>query len=322
MPEERQFTERELKIARVLRPLGNAPMTHREAATAGALLGVHWTTVYRLRKRFLANPVVSTLNPKPPGPKPGHKRLNTDVEGVIHQVLRSWLPKQPQLANPLLDLWTEVRRRCRLASLPMPGRNTVARRWREHQDAEAEALAADPASLVAPGSFSAKAPLDVVQIDHTQSDVEVVDRQFRRSIGRPWLTVAIDIATRCVVAVYVSMQRPGAATVALLISRIVLAKSPWLARVGVDVDWPMHGVPKVLHLDNAAEFKSRALRNGCSQYGIELMYRPVGRPHFGGHVECMNRTLMDRLRGLPGSTGNSTVGRPERRSAERAALTL
>jgi putative transposase len=118
------------------------------------------------------------------------------------------------------------------------------------------------------------------------------------------------------------MQRPGAATVALLISRIVLPKAPWLARVGVDVDWPMHGIPKVLHLDNAAEFKSRALRNGCSQYGIELMYRPVGRPHFGGHIERMNRTLMERLRGLPGATGNSTVGRPERRSAERAALTL
>ena len=183
-------------------------------------------------------------------------------------------------------------------------------------------MPADPSSLVAPGSFSAKAPLDVVQIDHTQSDVEVVDRQYRRSIGRPWLTVAIDIATRCVVAVYVSMQRPGAATVALLISRIVLPKAPWLARVGVDVDWPMHGIPKVLHLDNAAEFKSRALRNGCSQYGIELMYRPVGRPHFGGHIERMNRTLMERLRGLPGATGNSTVGRPERRSAERAALTL
>jgi hypothetical protein len=35
----------------------------------------------------------------------------------------------------------------------------------------------------------------VVQIDHTQSDVEVVDRHFRLSISRRWLTVAIDIAT-------------------------------------------------------------------------------------------------------------------------------
>jgi len=44
------------------------------------------------------------------------------------------------------------------------------------------------------------------------------------------------------------------------------------------------------------------LRSGCREYNIELTYRPVGRPHFGGHVERMNRTLMDRLRGLPGAT--------------------
>ena len=52
------------------------------------------------------------------------------------------------------------------------------------------------------------------------------------------------------------------------------------------------------------------------------MYRPVGRPHFGGHIERMNRTLMQRLKGLPGTTGNSTVGRKARESANRAALSL
>jgi putative transposase len=77
-----------------------------------------------------------------------------------------------------------------------------------------------------------------------------------------------------------------------------------------------------LHLDNAAEFKSRALRTGCAQYGIELMYRPVGRPHFGGHVERLNRTLMERLRGLPGATGNSAKGRKEHQPEKRAAMTL
>ena len=84
----------------------------------------------------------------------------------------------------------------------------------------------------------------------------------------------------------------------------------------------MHGIPKVLHLDNAAEFRSRALRLGCAQYGIALNYRPVGRPQFGGHVERMNRTLMERLRGLPGATGNSAKGRKARRPEEKAALTL
>jgi hypothetical protein len=118
------------------------------------------------------------------------------------------------------------------------------------------------------------------------------------------------------------MERPNAATVALLLTRVVLPKEPWLAAIGSDVSWPMNGIPRSLHLDNAAEFKSRALRAGCSEYGITLTYRPVGRPHFGGHIERMNRTLMDRLRGVPGATGNSVKGRKERKPEKYAALTL
>jgi putative transposase len=74
-----------------------------------------------------------------------------------------------------------------------------------------------------------------------------------------------------------------------LLTRAALSKAPWLAKIEADAEWPMRGIPRVLHLDNAAEFKSRALRSGCREYGIDLMYRPVGRPHFGGHIERLNR---------------------------------
>lgn len=131
------------------------------------------------------------------------------------------------------------------------------------------------------------------------------DEASRRAVGRPWISVAIDVASRAVVGLYVATERPNAAAVALLLTRVAMPKTAWLASLGLaEVDWPMSGLPATLHLDNAAEFKSRALRGGCREYGIELMYRPVGRPQFGGHVERMNRTLMDRLRGLPGATAS------------------
>ena len=47
----------------------------------------------------------------------------------------------------------------------------------------------------------------------------------RRVIGRPWLTIALDVATRYVLSFYVSMDRPGAATVGLLLTRAALCKS-------------------------------------------------------------------------------------------------
>ena len=317
-----RFTEREIRIARVLRPLGTKPMSRKQAEMVGRLLNLHWTSAYRLRRRFLADPVASSVAQRARGPKPGGRRVNTRAEQIIGDVLQRWVPKQHELAHPLLDIWLEIRRRCLLSAVVAPRRNTVVRRMVEHRDAQAALLATDQTAQTAPGHFVACAPLEIVQIDHTQADVEVIDEWFRRSMGRPWLSVAIDIATRCVVAIYVAMERPNAGTVALLLSRIALAKEAWLATIGVEVDWPMRGLPKTLHLDNAAEFKSRALRMGCGQYGIELMYRPVGRPQFGGHIERMNRTLMQRLKGLPGATGNSTAGRKARESADRAALSL
>ena len=59
------ITRREIQIARILRPLGQAPMTGARAECAGQLLHVHWTTVYRLRRRFLRDPVTT---------KPGAQR--------------------------------------------------------------------------------------------------------------------------------------------------------------------------------------------------------------------------------------------------------
>ncbi|MFM0047287.1 Mu transposase C-terminal domain-containing protein [Paraburkholderia sediminicola] len=241
---------------------------------------------------------------------------------MIDEVVHVWLPTQRQLAHPATDLMLEVRRRCELAGLQPPSRTTISRRWTQHREADALKRAALPDALTAPGSLVAKYPLEIVQVDHTQADVVLVSEYDRKVIGRPWLTIALDVATRCVLSFYVGMDRPGAATVGLLLTRAALSKAPWLAKIEADAEWPMRGIPRVLHLDNAAEFKSRALRSGCREFGIHLMYRPVGRPHFGGHIERLNRTLMERVRGLPGATGSSPKGRKARQSEKTASLTL
>ena len=316
------ITDREIAIARVLRPLGTGPLRRSQAERAAQLLGVHWTTIYRLRARFLRDPRTSSLVADRGGRAGEPERLAPEVEAVVTEVVSQWLPAQRFLAHPILDTHMEVRSRCNVLGLKPPARNTVERRVKAHREAELMFLASRPGAQLAPGSFGAEHALEVVQIDHTQSDVTVLDRFTRKPIGRPWLTLAIDLATRTVPAFFVGMERPNAATVAMLISRIVQPKDAWLQHLGLSLEWPVFGIPKTLHLDNAAEFRSRALRTGCAQYGIELDYRPVGRPNYGGHIERMNRTLMQRLKGLPGATGNSTVDRKGRQPEETARLTL
>ncbi|CAB3657864.1 transposase family protein [Paraburkholderia rhynchosiae] len=107
-------------------------------------------------------------------------------------------------------------------------------------------------------------PLEIVQVDQTQAGVLLVSQYDRRMIGRQWLTIALYVATT--------------ATVGSLLTRAALCKEPWLAKIEADADSPRRGIQEVLHLGNAAEFKSRALRSGCREYGIDLVYRPAGRP--------------------------------------------
>lgn len=115
--------------------------------------------------------------------------------------------------------------------------------------------------------------LDQVQIDHTVIDVVIVDERERQSIGRPCLTVAIDAFSRTIVGLVLTLEPPSAVSVGLCLANTIVDKRPWIERFGRAVDWPMSGKPKSLFLDNAAEFKSEALRRGCEQHGIRTESR-------------------------------------------------
>ncbi len=78
----------------------------------------------------------------------------------------------------------------------------------------------------------------------------------------------------------------------------------------------------MLHLDNATEFHSEALRRGCERYGIGLEYRPPGQTHTGGHIERYLGTLMRQIHGVPGTTMSNVKARGRYKSEKYAALTI
>ena len=152
-------------------------------------------------------------------------------------------------------------------------------------------------------------------------DIVVVDDLYRQPLGRPYLTLATDVATRSILGFVISFIPPGASTVALCLTMVVSPKDSWLSTLGIDrTAWPMHGLPGTLHLDGAAEFKSKALRRGCAQYGIRLHHRE--RPHHGGHIERLLGTKMSQLKALPGATGGSVKARRDFDPDKHSALTL
>ncbi|MGC4942238.1 Mu transposase C-terminal domain-containing protein [Kribbella sp. DT2] len=165
--------------------------------------------------------------------------------------------------------------------------------------------------------------LQQVQMDHTPVDVIVVDERHRLPIGRPYVTVAIDVVSRCIVGLVVTLEAPSATSVGLCLARMATGKQAWLEQLGVDAVWPMSGKPHELYVDNAAEFKSEALRRGCEQHGIALSYRPPGLPHFGGIVERVIGTMMRLVHDeLPGTTFSNVGERGAYDSDGRAVMTM
>ena len=168
----------------------------------------------------------------------------------------------------------------------------------------------------------AKFPLSVVQIDHTPVDLILVDEYYRKPYKRPWLTVAIDVYSRMVLGFYLSFEAPGALGTGICIANSILPKEMWLERMGINVEWPCWGIMDKIHVDNAKEFRGKMLRKTCDNYGIDIEFRPIGAPHWGGHVERLLGTFSKEIHNLPGTTFSSEAERKNYKSEEKSAFTL
>ena len=323
-----QAWERARCRAEIIGPLAQSETVGHEAADAAAqALGLSRRQVYVLiRRARQGSGLVTDLALGQSSGGKGKGRLPESVERIIRELLQKrFLTKQKR---SLAAFHREVARVCKLQKLRMPARNTVAlriasldplktTRLREGQDASRTLQGAG--GVPPPVS----APLEQVQIDHTVIDLIVVDERDRQPIGRPYLTLAIDVFTRCVLGMVVTLEAPSAVSVGLCLAHVACDKRPWLEGLNVKMEWPMSGKPRLLYLDNAAEFKSEALRRGCEQHGIRLDYRPLGQPHYGGIVERIIGTAMQMIHDeLPGTTFSNPDQRGEYASEKMAALTL
>ncbi|WP_435828997.1 Mu transposase C-terminal domain-containing protein [Nocardia beijingensis] len=296
------------------------------ADAAAAALGMSRRRVYALVARWRAGDgKASDLLPGVSSGGRGGERLSEDVESIIRSVLRTrYLTRQ---RRSVAVICREIERECRMRGLPVPSRSAVGRRIGKLDQAKAtRARQGRNAARARQGAGRTPPPvvgvLERVQIDHTPADVIVVDERHRLPIGRPYVTAAIDEATRCVPGFVVTLEAPSATSVGLCLAHMAIDKRAWLERIGVQAVWPMSGKPTRLYVDNASEFKSEALRRGCEQHGIGIDYRPPGQPHFGGVVERLIGTMMRMLHELPGTTFSSVAERGDYDSDAKAVLTL
>ena len=199
-----------LKRESVLRPLAAQSRPGVQRVDEAALeLGLRRSVVYDLLKRYRQRSQTSSLLPGKRGREPKVVVLGHDREQLLTSCIEDFYlkPERPRLSA--LNL--EIRRRFAEEQLPAPNYRTVVRRIealdlrlvtarREGTKKARELL--DPISI---STMQPKHPMDLLQIDHTPVDVIVVDQQRRLPIGRPWLTLVIDVRTRMVAGFHVSL---------------------------------------------------------------------------------------------------------------------
>lgn len=276
----------------------------------------------RLRATFLHDPRASALARSQGGRPVGTNGLPARVDTLIlHTIRKHYLrPERP----PKSHIIERARSLARRLGLPPPNRKAVLLRLRREIGYASDlprigAKSAKQKWEVRTGQHLVAKPLEEVQIDHTLADVMVVSDDRSTVLGRPWVTIAIDVATRCVLGCYISMDAPSATSIALCIEHAVLPKTESDDSTGV---WPMYGKPKLIRVDNGKDFRSQALMRGCDEYAIDLQWRPVKKPHYGAHVERLIGTLMKITHLLKGTTFSNIKERGDYDSEAKARLTL
>lgn len=308
------------------RTLPDAPSSQRLSLSEAAReLCVDRSTAFRWRTRFEPERRLSALLPRRRGRPEGHSQVDPRLDELMEDQIRSFYlrPERPSIQA----LVGRIHAECDRLGLSRPNWRTVKLRIRR-VDARAAMMrrkgAAAARALFTPvvGEYRSAGPLDVVQIDHTTVDLIVVDEVTRQPLGRPILTLAIDVHTRVVTGFYLALDHPSTLRAGVCVAQSVFEKDAWLAVRGIDLPWPVAGLPRAVHVDNAGEFHSAAFTRALEDFGVEVIYRPIARPHFGGHVERLVGTTMGAMHVLRGTTFSSVKDRGDYQAEARATMTL
>ena len=256
----------------------------------------------------------------------GRIGLPKKLEDVVTDMIKvHYLTKQKKKPAKVIR---EIEMLCNKLGLEPPHPNTIRNRIKKldtynKKKAREGNKAARDAYAPSKGHFpGADFPLSVVQVDHTPVDIVLVDDTYRLPVGRPWLTLLIDVYSRMVLGFYISFDPPGNLSLGLCLSQAFLPKEKWLSKLGIETAWPCWGLPRTIHADNAKEFRGKMLTAACKEYGIDLEWWPVATPHYGAHIERLLGTLNEEIHAAPGTTFSNPRQRGEYDSEGQSAMSL
>lgn len=299
--------------------------TRKEIEEHAEKNNVHFTTLYRWYKGYtsIGSPIGVLGNKR--GRKKGTLFIEDDIEKIIHTVIENeYLTDERPSIKYIIN---KIKIQCVEKNLSFPSNNTIRNRIKQLSQYDIlksqgnKALAKDTYG-VAPKKYQAKYPLQIVQIDHTRVDLQIVDDEYRKPIDRPWITLAIDVYSRMIVGYYLSLDAPSGTSVGMSIVNSILQKNKLLSDFDIDAEWNVWGKMDCIDTDNGADFRSHSVEKSCLANGIHIKFRPIGKKEYGGHIERLIGTTMKEVHDIPGTTYSNIQEKLTYDSEGRACMTF
>ena len=305
----------------------SSPQSRADKKAMYHRIGRNNTTVRKKLRAYRASRSFIALLPRKKGPQEGASYLSYQVDRLIDEHLNDLLASMP--GGNEVEFTPAIQNAAIALGLRPPSESSVRRRLAKKKT---RLVLSDPderhelhirTKPVRGSTSEGIGPLEQVQVDHTVVDAHIVDDRYRSPMGRPVLTILIDVCTRVILGMLLSLEAPSRLSVALALDHAVFSKKQWLESLGLpSAFWPGFGLMQSLKMDNASEFKAPSFNRSAQVYRINLHYRPVGDPANGGIVERVIGTLMGKVRFVPGRSHFDLIGKPARNAHKKGIFTL
>jgi putative transposase len=113
-------------------------------------------------------------------------------------------------------------------------------------------------------------PFQVVHIDHTELDIELVDPDTGENLGRPQLTLIVDAFSRRILALYLTLDPPSYRSDMMVIRECV---RKW------------GHLPQTIIVDGGSDFHSIYFETLAAAFEITIKTRPKHEPRFGSVID-------------------------------------
>ena len=113
-------------------------------------------------------------------------------------------------------------------------------------------------------------PEEIVHMDHTLLDIELVSSRTGHPLGRPWVTFMIDAFSRRLLVVYLTFDPPSYRSGMMALREYV---------------WRYGRLPQTVIVDGGSDFRSTYFETLLAYYDCTKATRPWAHPHYGSVCE-------------------------------------